>query len=963
MSSVISDSNHDSQVPETDRADSSEDSSIGRPEDPVNAEYIKLGTRDKHGHVAIKLVESPFFIDLLKNLNAGYTPPSQKILSNLWLDQETARITVNIDEQLNRLKNLTLVLDGWTSGSHHSYYAFVIITSDRQQYVHSVQDFFSYSHTGCFLSNEIIKIIEEIGLNKFGAVVSDGAVAIQLAKNFVANKYPHIIPVRCIVHHIQLIATDIIKKTSFGSQVLSKCQEFVTYFQNSHMSGAQLRNEITDLFIKEPVLRNIIENNPRALSEKLRNYITSREFWANIECLHKILEPTKIAVKTVESSNSQGGGDNSVRELIAQIHNYDLQNSPYYSVFQDHIELPETCAGCERVFSVLNWFTQKRRNRLTVKKVSNMAKLHAYYVTNARHELNYVGQNLSENDFLKMMQDYTHSLTSGSAIINLAYALNNTNQPTILDEIIDHGETDFDIDALTSQGMQMRNALVDKESEDFSNDVRLRTISSIVLVVLVIGRLKGIGLPTLMLSSNFAIEDRRQAIYSIESHKMPYYAEVLITNRRLSREQASGLHAFVNLFSTVELILMVNLFSTVELISTVKNNFDPRKWAEKNLNDSIDIWEFYAGPFRVIVPCDAKYLDKIYLSNKNLSWKSNFFKRNLAAYDEVGALKGLIFNNNFHEWKRNRQFITKVLMSKKYHSEFISSVQKIFIELEDHWNESGAITLDLSKWVSNYKTKVAIETIIGQPSSSYNLLSISKAASEYIAMLAFLVFVPKCISSIVMFFAFSTMKKNSVFLNGTVRSIIENRRNEVKNGSTVKFNLLDLLLIANSPNDSEEYIKGEQPMNDDEIESNLAESFSASIETTSSAFCFLIYTIAKNPSILGKLCAEILKIFGSDTNSMITHEALEKCLYVDALVKEILRHSSPVPYNLRMLDGYESTDKFRWLPGTCFLVDNRRIMNNPKYWNEPNKFNPDRFLSKENGGTGEFNTALTKFMI
>jgi len=42
------------------------------------------------------------------------------------------------------------------------------------------------------------------------------------------------------------------------------------------------------------------------------------------------------------------------------------------------------------------------------------------------------------------------------------------------------------------------------------SDVRLRTISSIVLVVLVIGRLKGIGLPTLMLSSNFAIEDRVQ---------------------------------------------------------------------------------------------------------------------------------------------------------------------------------------------------------------------------------------------------------------------------------------------------------------------------------------------------------------------------------------------------------------------------------------------------------------------
>lgn len=45
------------------------------------------------------VVESPFFIDLLKNLNAGYMPPDRRTLSNLWVDQETARITINTDEQ------------------------------------------------------------------------------------------------------------------------------------------------------------------------------------------------------------------------------------------------------------------------------------------------------------------------------------------------------------------------------------------------------------------------------------------------------------------------------------------------------------------------------------------------------------------------------------------------------------------------------------------------------------------------------------------------------------------------------------------------------------------------------------------------------------------------------------------------------------------------------------------------
>ncbi|RIB06233.1 ribonuclease H-like domain-containing protein [Gigaspora rosea] len=279
----------------------------------------------------------------------------------------------------------------------------------------------------------------------------------QLAKTYVTQEYPYIIPIQCIAHHVQLIATDIIKKTSFGSQVLSKCQEFVTHFQSSHMSGAKLRDEIITLLIKggglksavktrwcsawdccnsllklEPVLLNMIENDPRSLNDKLRNYITSREFWANVECLYKILEPAKTAVQTVEESNtkiadaflilikiaiaikalpttettlerlefrkkciifynkrwaefdtdfyllayflhpkyhgkgltseifqkilqkalsiwkSQGGGENSARELTAQIHNYDLKKPSYNSLFQDHLELPETWwAACK----------------------------------------------------------------------------------------------------------------------------------------------------------------------------------------------------------------------------------------------------------------------------------------------------------------------------------------------------------------------------------------------------------------------------------------------------------------------------------------------------------------------------------------------------------------------------------------------------------------------------------------
>ena len=39
-----------------------------------------------------------------------------------------------------------------------------------------------------------------------------------------------------------------------------------------------------------------------------------------------------------------------------------------------------------------------------------MARLHSFYISNARQELNYAGKDLSEEDFNKVMQDYTNSL-------------------------------------------------------------------------------------------------------------------------------------------------------------------------------------------------------------------------------------------------------------------------------------------------------------------------------------------------------------------------------------------------------------------------------------------------------------------------------------------------------------------------------------------------------------------------
>ena len=74
-----------------------------------------------------------------------------------------------------------------------------------------------------------------------------------------------------------------------------------------------------------------------------------------------------------------------------------------------------------------------------------MARLHSYYISNACQELNYVGKDLSEEDFNKVMQDYTDSL------------------------LFDENMFDDDIDDIEEFENQFENLISDEEEETNGN--------------------------------------------------------------------------------------------------------------------------------------------------------------------------------------------------------------------------------------------------------------------------------------------------------------------------------------------------------------------------------------------------------------------------------------------------------------------------------------------------------------
>ena len=60
--------------------------------------------------ISFRIVEYPFFINLTKELNAGYDPPTREYLSGQLLERELAQVNSNIKLEIEKRTHLTLGL-------------------------------------------------------------------------------------------------------------------------------------------------------------------------------------------------------------------------------------------------------------------------------------------------------------------------------------------------------------------------------------------------------------------------------------------------------------------------------------------------------------------------------------------------------------------------------------------------------------------------------------------------------------------------------------------------------------------------------------------------------------------------------------------------------------------------------------------------------------------------------------
>ncbi|XP_042957701.1 labd-13Z-ene-9,15,16-triol synthase, chloroplastic-like [Carya illinoinensis] len=106
--------------------------------------------------------------------------------------------------------------------------------------------------------------------------------------------------------------------------------------------------------------------------------------------------------------------------------------------------------------------------------------------------------------------------------------------------------------------------------------------------------------------------------------------------------------------------------------------------------------------------------------------------------------------------------------------------------------------------------------------------------------------------------------------------------------------------------------------------------------------------LLKDPEIMRKVTEELTEIVGLD--NLVEESHLPKLHYLEAVIKETLRLHPPGPFLLLRTPSESSIIGGYCVPkGSSIFLHVWAIQRDPKYWDNPLEFKPERFLNNAYG--------------
>ncbi|GES83214.1 cytochrome P450 [Rhizophagus clarus] len=393
-----------------------------------------------------------------------------------------------------------------------------------------------------------------------------------------------------------------------------------------------------------------------------------------------------------------------------------------------------------------------------------------------------------------------------------------------------------------------------------------------------------------------------------------------------------------------------------------------------------DLFEVYFET-RIIILNRTEYIEKLLSASTKNPHFTKLSDDDSKGFHELGIMgQGLVLNQEFQSWRYNRHFFTQAILSPKFIHEATYWTSKLFNELESYWDKlyinGDKKVFDFSLWSNQFTNDVIISLLTGERSYTmagyFNELSDNEKAERPSALIDETVkFVHAIRTHILGFSTFQLvspflrhyfpyfkkksddMKQNLKYLNQRFDSIIKKRRQEIENtplDKPLSNDMLTSVIIANTPRDvnydKNVIDKSIRPMTDREIRGIIFDGITAGTDTTANTISYIIYYLALNPDVKKKMLDEIDRVFKGDKTRPITENDIPNLKYCEAIVKEVSRIFSVVNTFPRCLERPEEIAGYKWPANTHIRINIDAIHHSNEYWEDPEKFNPDRWLDE-----------------
>ncbi|KAK9111257.1 hypothetical protein Scep_018776 [Stephania cephalantha] len=175
-----------------------------------------------------------------------------------------------------------------------------------------------------------------------------------------------------------------------------------------------------------------------------------------------------------------------------------------------------------------------------------------------------------------------------------------------------------------------------------------------------------------------------------------------------------------------------------------------------------------------------------------------------------------------------------------------------------------------------------------------------------------------------------------------IYSLLDGIITQRKEGSNIQLDFLQSLIKKHSKETATE--NGEDKLTDTQLKDNILTLLIAGHDTTTAALTWLIKFLEENPTILGKLREEHIKIQeGRNGSSTLSWPEVSKMTYTSKVINETLRKATILPWYSRKAAQDFEINGYKIKKGWSLNLDVVSIHHDQKLFPDSQKFDPSRF--------------------